>query len=107
MNDIAKCNTKEGIHQRAKEVKMKPWVLGCQCFDCCKEFDKIVGITVDGMLGVNTEQTATAAVKRNEEEYKRIWNAAIEAAAEAALEYLNSKNYKGTNTTIAIRKLKI
>lgn len=56
------------------------------CSKCDKEFadreayrshdclQPIVGIT-------KLEQTVTAVAKRNEEEYRRIWNAAIEAVA--------------------------
>ena len=33
-------NTTEGIHERAKELKMKAWTLGCSCDECNKEFNK-------------------------------------------------------------------
>lgn len=37
---------------------------------------------------------------------KEIWNAAIEAAAKKAKEYLNSKGYKGAKTFAAVMELK-
>lgn len=40
------------------------------------------------------------------EDYKKIWNEAIEAAAKKAKEYLNSKGYKGVKTFAAVMELK-
>lgn len=66
---------------------------------CCEPDDSIVGI--DEALNETHAQIKTAVAKRNEEEHRRIWNAAIEAAA-SKLDELSADKYRANE----IRKLK-
>lgn len=102
MSQIDYANTKEGIHQRAKEVNMKPWTLGCQCFDCCKEFDKIIEGNTVGMIRQEDEAALAADYTHENELRNKIWNAAIEAAELA----LHEKLKYPTEACAIIRGLK-
>ncbi len=41
-NEIAYCCTKEGMHEKAAELKIEAWALGCNCQECCKAFEKVL-----------------------------------------------------------------
>lgn len=41
-NQIPFCNTKEGMHEKSKETGIAAWALGCSCYDCNKEFSKLL-----------------------------------------------------------------
>ena len=38
--EIAYCCTVEGMHEKAAEIEISPWALGCSCHECCQDFDK-------------------------------------------------------------------
>jgi len=84
LSDVQFSNTKEGMHIKAKELGIKAYNLGCDCYQCNKEFDKMlddnVGISKDKMVEIADAQISRAN-QPNVFEIE-VWNKAIEAAAD-------------------------
>jgi hypothetical protein len=42
LSDVAFCNTKEGMHIKAKELGVSAYNLGCHCDECNKHFAEMI-----------------------------------------------------------------
>jgi len=85
LSDVTFCNTKEGMHQKAKELGIAAYNLGCGCLDCEVAFNKMLSEVGPAPINKATDKEVWAAglipglINYSELEIKA-WNAAIEAA---------------------------
>lgn len=74
MTEIAFCNTKEGMHIKAKELNIPAYNLGCSCKECEVEFKDM--LSDNDSVGIEAPKLIALEARD-----KVIWNEAIEAAA--------------------------
>lgn len=54
VKEVSYCNIKEGMHNKAKELNIPAYNLGCSCEECNKEFDKVLD-KIDEVQKVNED----------------------------------------------------
>ena len=86
LSDVAFCNTKEGMHIKAKELGISAYHLGCHCDECNKNFAEMTKAYGVQPNPINAGRTSLALTERD----RIVWNEAIEAAAKACSNQLSS-----------------